>query len=45
MSELPKAAKESAEMRDASKRAALHDLVVAYNRAKGTGSGASSSAG
>ena len=43
VSELPKAAKESAEMRDASRRAALHDLVVAYTRAKGAGAGASSS--
>ena len=43
VSELPKAAKESAEMRDASRRAALHDLIVAYTRAKGAGAGASSS--
>ena len=42
-SELPKAKGESAEMREASRRAALHDLIVAYTRAKGAGSGAASS--
>ena len=43
VSELPKAKGESAEMREASRRAALHDLIVAYTRAKGAGSGAASS--
>ena len=32
VSELPKAKGESAEMREASRRAALHDLIVAYSQ-------------